>query len=910
MLRRILAAQLANPITTVMVALALSALSIVYTVGNLAFETSQKDLISPRDRLVQLLDELEPFEDVDSFVVAIEHKRHTRALEFLHALVPHLERDKEHFIDVFYRVAPDLMKPWLLFYLDEEDLISIHDSLLEHKDFIRNLGKSPSLNRFFFELNREMSTKMVDELFTGFLDEPSADTEEEPLDLGFLISALVEMQGWIDGKTTFSSPWGSFFAGASWVGDEEEGYFWVGDKRYLLAFVTPAMIDASFTDTQDALKALRRTIVQVKKEGFDDVEVGVTGEAALGEDEMDVAFHDMSLATLVSLMLLTLLLVLFWRGFLRPILEIIELVVALSLTFGLTTAVVGHLNILSVTFAPLLLGLGIDYGIHWFARYQEEERVRTGSRKEAIEATMMRLGPGILLAGFTAALSFFPLVLTGFKGLVELGIICSMGMVMTTVSTLCLLPSLTLLFDKPKKRAKSRSSQGQTAYFLKLTGRRALVILIPASIALGLSVWGAGRVTFDLNMLRLQSKGAESVIWERKLMDGSEHSSLFGALLARSIEEVRQKTKALEALPSVSEVQSLETFLPESQGEKIVLLRRLAPLLPGAARLQSPVDSVNVQGLNEILGRILFKMMDSDEVEWGDNKPLEAQMARVRGLIDQLRQRFRSMENSILLERLSGFESAFVGDLNDKLEILRTNANARPMKLDDLPKSILERFVAEDRLYLIRVFPVENIWEPPILGRFVRDLRSVDPDAIGAPVTLYTFTRAFRDACIKAAVYATFFIFALLLVTMRNLIHAFLVFIPLIVGTAWTVGLMHVFKVDFNLANTLFLPLIVGAGIEYGIIIMHRWLQQGAGGGDMALPFSTAKGIILAGLTTTVGFGSLAISDHQGIHSLGILAMIGSLSVLAAAVLFLPAILQLIGRVMPRREILGKPTVP
>jgi hypothetical protein len=392
-------------------------------------------------------------------------------------------------------------------------------------------------------------------------------------------------------------------------------------------------------------------------------------------------------------------------------------------------------------------------------------------------------------------------------------------------------------------------------------------------------------------------------------MDGSEHSSLYGALLARSIEEVRQTTKALEALPSVSEVQSLESFLPEAQEDKIALLRQLGPLLPGAARIQPPVNSVNVQGLNEILSRILFKMVDSDDVQWGDNKPLETQMARVRGLIDRLQQSFRSMESSLLLERLSGFESAFVEDLNDKLEILRTNANARPMKRGDLPRPIVERFVAEDRLYLIRVFPAENIWEPPILGRFVRDLRSVDPDAIGAPVTLYTFTRAFRDACIKAAVYATLFIFGLLLLTMRNLIHAFLVFMPLIVGTAWTVGLMHVFKVDFNLANTLFLPLIVGAGIEYGIIIMHRWQQQG-GGGDVALPFSTAKGIILAGLTTTVGFGSLTISDHQGIHSLGILAMIGSLSVLAAAVLFLPAVLQLIGRAMPRKEASGKPSVP
>lgn len=115
--------------------------------------------------------------------------------------------------------------------------------------------------------------------------------------------------------------------------------------------------------------------------------------------------------------------------------------------------------------------------------------------------------------------------------------------------------------------------------------------------------------------------------------------------------------------------------------------------------------------------------------------------------------------------------------------------------------------------------------------------------------------------------------------------------LPLLVGTAWTMGLMRVFGVNLNLANSLFLPLIVGAGVEYGIIIMQRWTQQKSGG--VELPFSTGKGIILAGLTTTVGFGSLTLASHRGIFSLGLLATIGSLSVVAAAVIFLPAALRL-----------------
>jgi predicted RND superfamily exporter protein len=154
------------------------------------------------------------------------------------------------------------------------------------------------------------------------------------------------------------------------------------------------------------------------------------------------------------------------------------------------------------------------------------------------------------------------------------------------------------------------------------------------------------------------------------------------------------------------------------------------------------------------------------------------------------------------------------------------------------------------------------------------------------------FTRAFRDGCIKAALYAVIFIFIFLLLTFRDLKATLLALVPLLIGTAWTLGLMHLFKVDLNLANSLFMPLVVGAAVEYAIIILHRWRQKEKNKEGVVLPFSTAMGVILAGLTTTVGFGSLMISSHQGIYSLGLLATIGSLSILAAAVLFLPALLQ------------------
>lgn len=889
MLQKVLIFQTSYPFLTLFVAGILTVLSIVYTVTNLGFLTSQKELISPSHRLMKLTEPMDQFEDLDTLVVAIQNHDTSRSLKFLHALVQALEADREHYQQVFFRVDPKLFERWALLYLEKKDLLTLRNTLHEYQDFIQNLAQSPSLTNFFRQINREMTSTVVDELFTGFLEEKPKN-KIEPANLDFLIRLLHGMKKWLDGDTSFVTPWKSFFTEQSWEEPSEEGYFWTENKHYLLFFVTPRKVGSGFTTGREPLITLRKMIAQAQA-NFPDIHAGVTGPSALDEDEMGVALSDMSLATSVSLAGLMILLVLFWRGFRRPLLEIIQLLVALSLTFGLTTWFIGHLNILSVSFAPMLLGLGIDYGVHWVSRYQEEHETLGAPKEVALQATMIKLGPGILLAGLSAALSFFPLVLTGFRGLVELGMICSIGLIVTTMMTLCLLPSLILAFDKAKGTAVSPLSSGPVRPLLEFTKGQAVLALMIAGVGSVFSLWGAGKIRFDLNMLHLQSRKSESVIWEKRLIEDSKRSSMYGAVFAPSFEELEKKTKALEALPSVSRVESVVNLLPPKQNEKIVLLREMKPLLAGIHRFQILNDPVNVSELNEILGRIHFKMLDSG---WEVKPSLRTKMKQTTDLIDQIRRHFHSMERSSLLYALQNFEKVLAQDLNDKLDLLQANINATPMKAEDLPKTLRQRFVGKNSLYLIRIFPMQNIWEPEHLGKFVHDLTAVDPDAIGDPVTLYVFTKAFRDACIRAALYAAVFIFVMLLLTFRDGLSALMAMMPLLAGTVWTFGLMYGFGVDLNLANSIFLPLVVGAGVEYGIIIVHRWRQREESSTDPVLPFSTGQGVILAGLTTTVGFGSLILSSHQGLYSLGLLTMIGSLVILAAAVLVLPALLQLL----------------
>jgi hypothetical protein len=391
-------------------------------------------------------------------------------------------------------------------------------------------------------------------------------------------------------------------------------------------------------------------------------------------------------------------------------------------------------------------------------------------------------------------------------------------------------------------------------------------------------------------MLHLQSKSAESVIWENKLIEGSRHASIYGALFARSFQEIDEKTRALERLPTVSEVSSIRDVLPKDQEHKILLLEEMKPILGGIRSIPAPSGPIDVDRLNHVFSRIRFKMIDPNSPEWGAARPLQAQMQEVRHLIDAIRTDFDSIERQKLLGRLTRFERRMFVDLNDKLSLLYENMEAKPLTIQDLPKALSDRFVGPDKLYLLRIFPAGNVWDPQFLGTFVRDVRSVDPDVTGDPVTLYVFTKAFRDAVVKAALYAVVFIVLFLAATLRSPVSVLAALAPLVMGTLWTLGLMHVFAIDLNLANTIFMPLVVGAGVEYGIIVVQRW-RQSRDPAAFSLPVSTGMGVVLAGLSTTVGFCSLMISGHQGIRSLGLLTTIGSLCVLGAAVFFLPAFL-------------------
>jgi uncharacterized protein len=372
-----------------------------------------------------------------------------------------------------------------------------------------------------------------------------------------------------------------------------------------------------------------------------------------------------------------------------------------------------------------------------------------------------------------------------------------------------------------------------------------------------------------------------------KLLKDSRYSTAYGALTADSLADLKAKSAALKQLGHrLPRGVGAVVFSPPGRGQAGAV-GQIGP--PGGADFLSscPREAADPQALAAVLGPIHFKLARALESE-----PGLAQVREAQGLLAEIIPLLTSNRPEITA-RLADFQKKFFQDLRDKWNFLREGVAAPLPRLTDLPPEVRDRFVSPQGTFFIRVFSSEDIWDPAPLGKFVNDLRRVDPDVTGDPVMLYVFTHAFRNACVWAAGVGLALITVMLWVVFRSLKLSLLALLPLFVGTGWTLNLMWLLDIPFNQANVLFLPLILGEGITFGIIILVRW-QMEESARVITLPASTAKGVLLSALTTTVGFGSLMISGHQGTFSLGLLATVGSLSVLLASLSILPAFLRLL----------------
>ena len=888
------------PWVVLLFCLAAAAWAGFYTVQHLEFVASRNALISSDKRYVQLDEEYsDEFEGIDQLVVVVQPRDVQQGKEFATRLAEILTRDTAHVQEVFYRIDTSPLEGKKLLYLSPEDLHSLRDNLEEYRDLVHDLTTAPGLNTLFRVVNQQVSSGMVSHLVSGFLgldapaDSAGQTGEKKPLKLTFLKSLLGEMEHALGSPDYgYRSPWADFFGGTDELSDD--GYLVSDNRRFVFLEVEPKEEGGGLNEGVESIAAIRQAVQDLRKD-FPGLTAGVTGTKAINNDDMLGAQSNSNVAAVISLVGVTLLYLLFFKRISHPLLIVSALTVGLAWTMGFVTLTVGHLTIITAFVAPILIGLADDFGVHFVTRY-EEERDQGLDSAAALTAVFFQAIPAIAAGAFTTSLAFFAVMLADFRGMQELGWITGGGLLLSLLATLTCLPSLVVIFERHRPWEKVRGGRtfltGTFTNLGILMERVRWPLLTLAGLLTVASLIVLPTVSFDYNLLNLQARGTESVKWEKRIIANSERSSWNALATAPSPTEAMHKAAAFKALPSVETVESVASLIPTDQEERLPLVRALQPLLSDLPPATAPPAPVDVADLRRTLDKLKLKIRE-ENAEWDpQKKPSDRELGEVRqsllAVIDHL-QKLPEDEARAALER---FQGPLFLDFQDKWALLRNNVDPPgPITLADIPPQLKNRFVSQDgKKFLLQIYPKKNIWDREPLEEFISQLRQVDPDVAGSPVTGYESIKAMKEGYVEGGMYALIAIVLVTFLTLRRVGDTLLAMLPLALGMVWTIGWMWLFGLRFNLANMIAVPLIIGIGVENGIHLLHRFREEGEGGPNLVAG-STGQAVALFSLTTMIGFGSLMVANYYGIFSMGLLLTVAVGSVLVASLTVLPLIL-------------------
>jgi hypothetical protein len=856
--------------------------SIFYTARHLEFDMSQDNLVSSKQKYQRnYLEYKKEFasRDEDDLVVVVESESPEKNRQFMERLGAKLEARTNLFRDVFYRADFKLMGSKALLLLPEADLAATQTRLREYQPFIQRFAGATNLDSFFLEVNTQFRTAPR---------ETNAQTAALVQALPVLEKILTQATEAL--QRTGVPPAPDVTTLVNGGSDALAGRLTFDHGRVRIAIAQALNDDL----TGDAVEALRGLVEQTKSEVLG-VNVGITGGPVLDYDQMNQSQHDTTVASIVSLIICALIFIYGYNETGRPVKATACLIAGLAYTLAFATLAVGHLNILTVTFVPILIGLAIDFGVHLVTRYEEE--LRHGKTAEAaMMKAMMFTGQGIFTGALTTAGAFLAMALTDFKGISEMGIICGGGLMVCLIPMMTLLPVL-LLRGKQNVIDHEIKEDDRRARIENLWLRRPVLVGVIIAVLCAVAATQLRKITFDYNLLNLQSDGLPAVEYVHKLFNVSERSPLYCAFVANSLDEAVALEKKIQALPTVATngVDSIASALKEDQSEK---LRLIGGIKQEVAPLQfSPPDlrSADLYALSLTLHGLYGYLGNAVEAVGNDDPELTKQFTALRNASLDLCKTMLAGDATALAqhaEKLGTFQRALFNNIGETFTLLQQQDDRTPLQAENLPGFLRDRFIGKHGKFLLQAYPRDDVRQRDHQQKFVTEMRTIDPNVTGEPVQLYEYTTLLKDSYITAAWYSLAAIAVMVLIHFRSLVAVLLSLIPVGIGTLWLAGLMGWLGVPFNPANIMTLPLVIGIGVTNGIHILNRYAEERT---PSILARSTGKAVLVSGLTAIAGFGSLILAQHRGIHSLGVIMSVGIATCMIAGLTFLPALLNLLG---------------
>ncbi len=684
-------------------------------------------------------------------------------------------------------------------------------------------------------------------------------------------------------------------------------YFETANGRLLIIRVAPEAVEGGLSTVTHAIASVRGVLADFR-ERYPGVPFGLTGGEVVEADETDAAMRDATGMAALAVVLILAVLVLAFRSAWEPVFLLATILIGMAWSFGFVTLVIGHLQVISVVFTLILLGLGAGFGIHLASAY-ELIRPRhpddADGFRNALAETMATTGPALVAGGVTTAAAFVTTVFTDFRGVGEMGLISGAGVLLCLAAFFTVYPALLRLLRSGQQQVRPVEERSlvffDERWFVPFTRRPRLMVTV--SLTLGvLALLGAGQMRFDYNLLALLPRGVESVVWQQRVVEDGEQSPYFAVSIAESLDEARQRVEAFRALPSVQSVGGVALLFPENEAAKLARLEAaraaLAPALAEAAPPAAGAASATAPG-DGLLDRLSALRLGLGLVRGrapGDlREPLDRVIARLDAALAEAN-RLPIPERDARLAALHRDYARWRGDVVSRLH---EALDPSPLRPADLPPGVLAPYIAAGdgkTHYQIDVYPMPSeraadALDPTMLRRFIGEARTVDPALTGVIVQVYESGTLIWRSYLLAGAAALGIVFALVWLDFRSLIDASLTLLPVALGFAITFALLWLLGEQVNPANIIVLPLMFGIGVDNGVHMIHR-NRLCPHDRPRGLTRGTGKGITITALVEIIGFASMLIAAHRGIFSLGLVLALGLTITLLTCLTMMPAWLE------------------
>ncbi len=834
-------------------ALLISGLSLYYVKDNLGVNNNSAEMLSPDlpfQKNTKRFDEAFP-QDSDAIIFVVEAATPEETAIASSQLLSALESNREFFESSYIPEDNAFFRQQALMYLSPTDLEKLASNLTDAQPFIGYLTQNYNLTGLF-----EILTQALE-------NQDSVISQSLPALLNSINQAIIDTAA----NTSYHVSWQTILNPNN-----------LANKTRRIVIAKPKRNFHSMMPAAAAVEKAREITSQLST-GMANLKIGITGDVILQHEELESIGDGAILSGIGSFILVLLILFRCFHSFKLLFATLITLLMGLSLTAGFAALAIGHLNVISISFAALYIGLGVDFAIHVSLHYRDGIAQKL-SNCVAIKKAIHSVGFSLFLCALTTAIAFFAFVPTDYKGVSELGLISGVSMFIGLGLSLVFLPALLSLLHLKKAHTFENSKQASWLKTAPLRHKKTIRII---SILLGVAcLFAIPYITFDSNPVNMRNPDSPSVVAFKDLLKSTTDSPYALYALSNNAEESRTLVQKLKRLTTVNSTITLEDLVATDQEEKLFLIEDLAMILgPQLSQFDGNLTPSDTE-------KVLSKFQNTLNTVLADNQSgIDAKiLIALNTSIEQYKITLQQSADPALLNNV--LDNSILSLLPHTISTLSQSLAAYEFDIDNLPDYISRQWLSPNGIYRIMILPEQDLNIPAHLKQFALDVQSIEPTAVGLPVGDLASGQAVVNAFLMAFSCSFVLITLLLLSILKSLYKTLLVLGPLVLASLLTCSVNVLLGIPFNFANIIALPLLLGMGVDSGIHIMHC-LHEQLEDNQHLLQTSTARGVMFSSITTMSSFISLALIPHFGIASMGITLAVGISFTLLCTLVVLPA---------------------